>query len=445
MRVVIAVTILFFGIELFAARDFKVELRATKENQKKSASRPHNKSKKISGKKSTKKTKVVKNKKTPKRGIASVSEVNKIEILEKKSKKTKRDYVEIAEYYTRIKNYPKAIENLKLANKPQGVDILDKLARVYELAGDKEESTRALELIRVEGKASPGHLTRLGNSYAETRKKIKEKNPVIVISTDEKGNQTTSDDPSNKYAQQAIDAYRESINKAPRYGKAYEGLYKLYVDMNNHYDARLVILEALEKLGEPQYWLSESCKVEIEQNYYDNAKKVCQKAISKDAKNPDNHVYLALAYKNTENAEQARKIIFNAAKRFKKSEVTQWSAGQMSCSIRNWEQANEQFQQCVKADSESGRCHIGLGKTYFELKKYDQALISLMKACPYIKGVEIEIRRFSYDLEKMGLKKEVTQYQKAIDKCSNDWFEYAKKKKATQEYSRNTDKCFFPD
>jgi hypothetical protein len=50
MRVVIAVTILFFGIELFAARDFKVEVRATKENQKKSASRPHNKSKKISGK-----------------------------------------------------------------------------------------------------------------------------------------------------------------------------------------------------------------------------------------------------------------------------------------------------------------------------------------------------------------------------------------------------------
>ncbi len=434
----------------FAARDFKVELRTAKKqkSKKQTAKKQSTKkpSKKTAQKKSKKTNKVTKSKKSTQRGIASVSSkspAEKIAILEAKAKKSKQDYIEIADFYTKKKHHKKAIENLKLANKPQTVDVLDKLSRAYDLAGDKAEATRALELIRVEGKASPGQLVRLGNYYSETRKEIKSKNPVVLISSDPK--EPPPEDPSSKYALLAVDVYRESISKAPKYDKAYDGLYKLYIDMKNNYDARLIVIEALDKLREPKYWLNISCRLEVEQNYYDNAKKICQKAILKDSQNPDNHVYLALAFKNTDNPDQARKILTSAAKRYKKSEVTQWNAGQMNCSIRNWELATEQFKQCVKANPESGRCHLNLGKTLFELKKYNDSLESLMKACPYIKGVEVELRRFSYDLEKIGDKKTATQFQKYIDKCSTQWFEFAKKHKEVQTYSRNTDKCFYPD
>lgn len=351
-----------------------------------------------------------------KRGIASVNESSiedQITSLESKSAKKKSDLIALGELYVKAKKYDKAIETLKRANKPQTNDVLDKLSRVYNLTGDKAEEARALELIRVDGRASPGQLTRLADAYVKLSK-ISESIPV----------------------------YRESIVKAPKYEKAYEGLYHVYNGTGNAYDARLVILEVLEKFGNKKFWLTEFCRIESEQNYHDNAKQICQKAIEKDPKNPDNHVYLALAFKNTENEDQSRKILFNAAKQFKKSEVTQWNAGQMSCSINNWEQASDQFKACLKASPTSGRCHLGLGKAQYELKKYDLALESMKKACTYIKGADVEIRRLSYDLDKKNESKVARKYNSSTEQCSADWFNYAKKNKDMPVYKINMDRCF---
>lgn len=358
--------------------------------------------------------KIIKLKKT--RKIASVDGVTEqITALEARPKKTVKDYISIAELYLKLKNYPKAIENLKLANKPQSVEALDALARVYNTQNDSLEEARALELIRVEGKASPGQLSRLGFAYTKLKK-----------------------------TEEALASFRESTVKAPKYEKAYEGLFEIHKEAKNFYDARLIIIEVFEKFGEKKKWLNEFCRIEIEQNYYDSAKQACQKAIAKDTKNADNHVYLALAFKHTENEEQARKIIFQAAKQFKKSEVTQWNAGQMSCSIKNWEQGVEQFKRCIKADAESGRCHLDLGKTLFELKKYEESLNSFMKACPYIKGVDVEIRRLSYELEKLNDSKTAKKYNSSTDKCTSEWFSYTKKNKNPEVYMRNLDACFIP-
>jgi tetratricopeptide (TPR) repeat protein len=351
---------------------------------------------------------------TPASASITVTKVKEqITALEARPKKTKKDYIAISDLYLKIKNFDKALSNLKIINKKQSIDVLDKISHVYNVMGDNLEEARALELIHVEGKASPSQLTRLGFAYSKMKK-----------------------------TKEAIDSFRESIKKAPKYEKAYQGLYEVYVELKNFYDARLTIIEVNEKFGDKKYWLNEFCRIEIEQNYYDSAKEVCQKAITRDSKNPDNHVYLALAFKQTENVDQARKIIFKAAKQFKKSEVTQWNAGQMSCSIKNWEQASSQFKQCLKADPESGRCQLDIGKTLFELKKYDQGLESMMKSCPYIKGVDVEIRRLSYELEKQNLPKIAKKYNGSTDKCTSMWFEYTKKTKNSQTYTRNTDACF---
>jgi tetratricopeptide (TPR) repeat protein len=344
-------------------------------------------------------------------GRAGIKE--QIVALEARPKKTKKDCVVISDLYFKLKDYSKALSYLKIANKPQSIDVLDHIAKVYNAMKDDAEEARALELIKVEGKASPSQLTRLGYAYSRMKK-----------------------------TEEALTNFRESINKAPKYENAYQGIFEIYKELKNFYDARLIIIEVLEKFGGKKYWLNEFCRIEIEQNYYDSAKEACQKAIAKDSKNPDNHVYLALAYHHTENEEQARKIIFKAAKQFKKSEVTQWNAGQMSCGIKNWEQGISQFKLCTKIDSDSGRCHLDLGKSLYELKKYDDALASLMKACPYIKGVDVEIRRLSYALEKLNLPKVAKKYNSSTDKCSSEWFNYTKKNKNAQSYTRNTDMCF---
>ena len=399
----IFIFILIFSLPIFAISNVSFAESNNKNTKTQSKKKTLKKKKKIASKKKS-------------RSIASVKNVEEeIASLEAQPKKNQKNYFELADLYLKQKKYDKAIESLKLANKPQSLEALDKLSKVYNEKGDTEEEIRALELVRVEGRASPNQLTRLGLAYVKLKK-----------------------------TESAIAAFRESISKAPKYEKAYAGLFEMYKSLNNFYDARLIIIEVMEKFGDLKYWLNEFCKIEIEQNYFENAKQICQKAISKDPKNPDNHVYLALSYQNTENPDQARKILLKAASQFKKSEVTQWNAGQMSCSIKNWEQAADQFKQCTKVDPESGRCFLGLGKTQYELKKYEEALDSMMKACPFIKGVDVEIRRLSYDLEKVNEKAVAKKYMSSTDKCTSSWFSYTKKNKSTQSYKRNLDKCFMP-
>ncbi len=404
--------ILLIAIASSAQAEFKV---ATKKKSKIKSFTQNEIDKAIAQSKKPKK-KITKKKKT--RGIASVDKVGvneQIAALEARPEKTKKDYIAIAELYVKLKNYNKAIATLKLANKPQAIEVLDFLSRIYNTIGDTQEEIRALELIKIDGKATPGQYTRLGDAYRKIGKVV-----------------------------EAIPVYRESIFKAPKYEKAYQGLFEVYLGQKNFYDARLVIIEVMEKFGDKKYWLNEFCKIEVDQNYHDNAKQVCQKAIMKDPKNADNHVNLAVAFKNTENEDQARKILFKAAKQFKKSEITQWNAGQMSCAIKNWEQASEQFKACIKSDANSGRCYLGWGKAQFELKKYDKALEYLNKSCPYIKGADVEIRRLSYELDKIKDTKNSKKYISATDNCSTDWFNYAKKNKEAQVYKINMDRCFFP-
>ena len=65
-----------------------------------------------------------------------------------------------------------------------------------------------------------------------------------------------------------------------------------------------------------------------------------------------------------------------------------------------------------------------------------------MKACPYIKGIEVEIRRLSYELEKNKNEKMAKKYMHSTDKCNSAWFNYVKKNKEDQPYVRNQDQCF---
>src|SRR5690606_7726598 len=131
--------------------------------------------------------------------------------------------------------------------------------------------------------------------------------------------------------------------------------------------------------------------------------------------------------KGSGDVEQARKILFKAAKQFPQSELTQWHAGLMSSNIQNWELSNKHFSQCVKADKKSARCYHELGKVQFELKQYEQALTNLKKECAEVKDIDVEIRKYSYELNKIKKSKIAQQYEREVDRCKSQWFSSARK------------------
>lgn len=296
------------------------------------------------------------------------------------------------------KEYDNAVRVLKNANEPQSMEVLDELAKILHLKKDYLEEIRALEIIKADGNISASQLVRLGDAYMNINKK-----------------------------DQVVENYRAAIKKAPKYQKAYQGLYEFYLNEKNYYDAKSMIGEIINRFGVKKYWQNQLCRMELEQQFFDTAKDVCQQAIIKDPKKAENHVYLALAFKGSGADDQARKIIFKAAQQFPKSEMTQWNAGLLSSSIQNWELSEKHYSQCIKADRKSLRCFYELGKVQFHLGKYDVALKNLKKGCSYIKDVDVEIRKFSYELEKMKKTNTAREYEKEVDSCKSIWFGSAKK------------------
>jgi tetratricopeptide (TPR) repeat protein len=215
--------------------------------------------------------------------------------------------------------------------------------------------------------------------------------------------------------------------EAPKYEKAFEALYTFYLNKKNYYDARLILLEMIEKFGEKAKWLNQLCDMEIREKFFDSAKNVCQSALVKSPNVPENHVNLALAFKYTEAEDQSRKILFAAAKQFQNSEYTQREAGFASQTVKNYELSEIHFSRCGKLNPRAGGCWLGLAKAQFQLKKYEPALESFMKACPYLKEAELEIRRHAYDLDKLGQSKLYKKYMDLTDKCRSAWFSEAKK------------------
>lgn len=333
-----------------------------------------------------------------KKKVTSAEVKQRIKNIDSKSKKAPQDYFDLARNYLLIKDYESAIKHARQGNTPQSVEGLELIAKISHEKQDHLEEVRALEIIKTMGKQPPGFFVRLGNAYSEINK------------TDE-----------------VIKNFRQALADAPKYEKAYEALYQFYLSKKNTYDARLILLEIIEKFGEKPKWLNEMCKMEIREKYFDSAKNVCQSALVTSPNVAENHVNLALAFKFTEAEDQARKILYAAAKQFKDSESTQREAGVLSQLAKNYELSETHFGQCGKINSKAGDCFLELAKAQFQLKKYEPALQSFLKACPHIKEAELEMRRHAYDLDKQGQPKLYKKYMDQTEKCQSLWFSEAKK------------------
>lgn len=319
----------------------------------------------------------------------SGAQIRSLETLLKKKPNDRFLNLKLGDIYFKSKNYDKALSFYKIANKTTNVQALEGIANCLTEKKDYLELIRALEILKQENPNIPKYIVRLADAY--------------IIQGD-----------TNK----AIENYRAAIKIAPKYSNAYDGLIGLHESQKNYYEAAIVVKDAISAMGDPKVlYASRLCKYKFLENYYEDAKIVCQDATARSNQIADNHIYLGLSHRNTGNEEQARKIILSAAKKFKRSELAQFYGGQISDESRNWEQSITFYRQGTRVDSSSSRCFLGLAKAQYELKKYEASWAAFMKACELDNTVDNEMKKYAGFLRSKNENAWYTKMKNDVDKC----------------------------
>jgi tetratricopeptide (TPR) repeat protein len=249
--------------------------------------------------------------------------------------------------------YDQAIEHLKEASAQQPTPAnLSSLAEAYRRNKDYLDEIRTLEVLAQTQPKDAGVQELLGKSYLTT----------------------------NNFDKSA-EHYRKAIKLDHKRLSAYDGLYDVFAKSNNNYERRALLTDMQKAFGETPQVVTKLCRFYTQDNFIEKGREMCLKAVTLDPDIPDNHVFLALDYKDGKEVEQSLKIIQTAAKRFAKSEFAQYTAGTMNDEMKNYESARFYYRRCVKADPASDRCWAKLGQAALQLKDYQESLDAFRKAC----------------------------------------------------------------
>jgi len=260
------------------------------------------------------------------------------------------------------RDYPKVITVLRPYIDPPDKEVLSYLAEAFERTQDKTELLRALEIYSATWPEDlPGRI-RLGKAYAAQAKYEK-----------------------------AIELFRFVLSKDSKNKDAHLGLLSVFQKRKNSYEAQVILADMEKKFGRDADVLSESCRLQYEDAMYVEATKSCGMAIELDPKRADNHVYLGLIQTARENPKQAEKILFAAAARFPNSELAMKAAGDFAETQKNYEKASALYKNCLKNSGESFVCRLGLARSSFEMRDYEEATKSYTVACKVDQTLRSEV------------------------------------------------------
>lgn len=192
---------------------------------------------------------------------------------------------------------------------------------------------------------------------------------------------------------EAIDQYRQALEINPKYLPAYEELIKIYEERKNLYELRLIFQDMIKFIGDKAEYISELCRINYQDGIYEPAVKECNSAIQKNKMIPDNYVYLGLSYINMGNEDKGVKYLNAAAKKFKKTELVQYSYANYLMEHKDFLQAKNYFKLATEADIKSVRSWSGLANSLFELKQYQESYISFQRLCSLDRQKVSELRK----------------------------------------------------
>jgi len=273
----------------------------------------------------------------------------------------------------------------QLKNDPENTRVHARLGRLYMRTQQLEKAISHFKSAAA-AEPTPANLTSLADAYRKNRNYLDEIRTLEVLAQRQPKDASVEELIGRAYLstnnlEKSAVHYRKAIQLDKKRLGAYEGLYDVFSKNNNNYERRALLTDVQKVFGETPEVVTKLCRFYSQDNYIEKGIELCLKAINLNPNIPDNHVFLALNYKASNEVPQSLKIIQVAAKRFSKSEFAQFTAGKMNDEIKNFETSRYFYRRCVKTDPNSDRCWGKLGQAALQLKDFQESLDAFVKAC----------------------------------------------------------------
>lgn len=221
----------------------------------------------------------------------------------------------------------------------------------------------------------------------------------------------------SKRAEDGIVAFQEARRLNPRYMPAYLSLLKELEKKGERYESRNVVNDMIKIFGPKPEFYTDLCRLYGLDSFNEKTIEICEAAIEKDPKSPDNHVFLGLALKDREETERANQVLTHAAKRFPASESVQAAMGELYISKKDFVSAYNYYKRATTANPKSARAWVGYGNAAFELQKNQEALDAFVKGC---KADRLQTKDFRLAIGKLRVRKDISwqvRYESGINEC----------------------------
>ena len=258
----------------------------------------------------------------------------------------------LGKYYYLLDDFDKTIFHLKKNNKKPSIKALILLAKTYSQKENYQEEIRVLSILLEMHPDSPKIYTDIATAYYKSNK-----------------------------IEEAINYYKTALQKDIRYKAAYKGLWTVFESQKNFFDMKQIIEDFLGKFPNDIEAHSKLCQTNLKSRFADETMLSCNRAIKINPSYANNHVYLGLAHKWNGNDKQAEKIIFDTAKKFTKSILAQYEAGQLAEEKNLWNRALNFYRNCFKVDNRSFTCLMKTIYLEIKLQKYEEVTESFLTAC----------------------------------------------------------------
>jgi len=290
------------------------------------------------------------------------------------------------------KRYKEALHELNNSKSEPNAEKLDLLAKAYRGLKDTKNETRTLEVLHLLEPTKLSITEELGNAYIKSEQLDK-----------------------------AAETFRAILKEDKKYMAAYEGLYHIFSKTKNNYEQRTVLQDMQKAFGDNAVVYTKLCRFYSEDSFFEKSLEYCEKAIKKNPRVAENYIYAGLDYKGKGLSEKSRNLIHQAAKKFPKSELAQYTAGTQNLEMKNWESAKYYFHRCVRANKASDKCWNELAKVALSLKDYSTSLSAFTKACELNHEHYTEFRNAASTVKFQNKEKGWSdRFQSAVSRCGKE-------------------------
>ena len=258
----------------------------------------------------------------------------------------------LGKYYYLLGDFDKTIFHLKKNNKTPSIKALILLAKSFAQKKDYQEEIGVLNTLLERHPSSPKVYTDIATAHYKSEQ-----------------------------MEEAIQHYKTALQKDSRYRAAYKGLWTVFEAQKNFSDMKQTLEDFLAISPNDVEAHSKLCQANLRSRYSDESILACNRAIKVNPAHANNHVYLGLAHKWNGNDKQAEKIIFDTAKKFRRSILAQYEAARLAEEKNRFTSALDFYRNCARIDSRSFICVMKTARFEAQLGQYEEATQSFLAAC----------------------------------------------------------------